>query len=161
MLWTVICQPVPQLRRSGQISRNTQPEKTESKKSDNLNRPTTRSKIVCVEKTSLQTSLIPHSFTGEFYQTYKEELNTCLSQTIFFVCLFVLSFLGLHLWHLEFPRLEVQSELKPPAYATATAILDQSHFSNLHHISGQYQILNPLSKATDQTRVLMDASRVC
>ena len=40
--------------------------------------------------------------------------------------LFVL--LGPHLWHLEVPRLGVQSELQPPAYATATARTD----SKLH-----------------------------
>ena len=31
----------------------------------------------------------------------------------------------------------------------------------LHHRSWQRQILNPLSEATDQTHVLMYASRVC
>ena len=32
-----------------------------------------------------------------------------------------LSFLGLHLWHVEFPRLGVKSELQLPASATAAA----------------------------------------
>ena len=31
---------------------------------------------------------------------------------------------------------------------------------NLHHSSQQHQILNPLSKATDQTCILMDTSQV-
>ena len=35
-------------------------------------------------------------------------------------------FLGLHLWHMEVPRLGVQSELQLPAYATATATRDLS-----------------------------------
>ena len=38
-----------------------------------------------------------------------------------FVC-----FLGLHLWHMEDPRLGVKSELQPPAYTTATAVQDPS-----------------------------------
>ena len=33
-------------------------------------------------------------------------------------------FLGQHLWHMEVPRLEVESELQLPAYATATAMPD-------------------------------------
>ena len=44
------------------------------------------------------------------------------------------------------------------AYPTAT--WDLSHIYNLQHSSGQRRILNPLSKASDGTHVLMDASRV-
>ena len=58
---------------------------------------------------------------------------------------------------MEVPRLGVQLELQMPAYTTATAIAtpDPSCVCNLHHSSGQRQILNPLSKARDQTRNLM------
>ena len=35
-----------------------------------------------------------------------------------------LFFLGPQVWHMEVPRLGVESELQLPAYATATAILD-------------------------------------
>ena len=35
-------------------------------------------------------------------------------------------FLGLHLWHMEVPRLGVKSELQLPAYTTATATPDLS-----------------------------------
>ena len=76
-----------------------------------------------------------------------------------FVLLF-LSFLELHPWHLEIPRLGVQSELQLPAYTTATATPDLSHIPDPHHSSQQRRILNSLSKARDQTRVLMDTSRV-
>ena len=55
-------------------------------------------------------------------------------------------FLGLHLQHLEVPRLGVTLELQPLAYTTATA----------HDNAGS--LLNPLSKARDRTRVLMDPS---
>ena len=62
--------------------------------------------------------------------------------------------------HMEVPRLWVESELKLPAYATATATPDQSRIWDLHHSSPQCQILNPLSKARDQTLILMNISWV-
>ena len=43
---------------------------------------------------------------------------------------------------------------------TDTAMLDPNHVCNLHHSSQQRQILNPLSEARDQTRVLKDTSQV-
>ena len=61
---------------------------------------------------------------------------------------------------MEGPRRGVQSELQLPDHATATATQDLSHICDLHHSSQQPQILNPLSEARDQTRVLVDASRV-
>ena len=61
---------------------------------------------------------------------------------------------------MEVPRLGVQLELQLTAYATATATPDPSHIYHLHHSSQQHQILNPLSEAADQTRVLMDTSWV-
>ena len=39
---------------------------------------------------------------------------------------FFFGFLGLHPWHMEVPRLGVESELHLPAYATATATPDLS-----------------------------------
>ena len=39
----------------------------------------------------------------------------------FFLIFYFLSFLGSHLQHMEVPRLGVESELQPLAYATATA----------------------------------------
>ena len=73
----------------------------------------------------------------------------------FFICL------GPHLWHIEVPRLGVESELKlPGADATATATLDLSRVCDLHHSSQQHQILNPLSKAGGRTRSIVDARRV-
>ena len=60
---------------------------------------------------------------------------------------------------MEVLRLRVKSELQLLVYATAT--LDLSHVCDLHHSSGQRWILiNPLSKARDQTCVFMDSSRV-
>ena len=74
---------------------------------------------------------------------------------LFFKC-FV--FLGLHLLHMEVPRLRVKPELHQQAYATATATPDLNHVCNLHHSSHQCGILNPLSEARDRTCVLMDTS---
>ena len=70
------------------------------------------------------------------------------------------AFLGLHLQCMEVPRLEVESELQLPAYPTATATRDPSHVCNLHHSSQQCWILNLLSKARDQTHILVDTSWV-
>ena len=61
---------------------------------------------------------------------------------------------------MEVPRLGVKLELQLPAYTTATAMWDPSHICDLYHSSRQRGILNPLSQARDQTRILMDASRV-
>ena len=61
---------------------------------------------------------------------------------------------------MEIPRLGVELELKLPAYTTAIATQDPSCIFDLHHSSWQRGILNPLIKARDQTRILMDASRV-
>ena len=70
-------------------------------------------------------------------------------------------FLGLHLQHMEVPRLGVKFELQLPAYITATATPDLSHVCDLHHSSWQRQIPNPLNKARDRTCVPMDASQIC
>ena len=78
-------------------------------------------------------------------------------ETFLFVCLFC--FLGPHLWHMEAPRLGVESELQLPAYTTAIATRDLSHIYNLHLSSQQRQILNAPNEARDQTSILMDASQ--
>ena len=69
-------------------------------------------------------------------------------------------FLGPRPWHMEVPRLGFESEMQLLAYTTATAMPDPSCICNLHNSSWQCQILNLLSEARDQTRVLMDASQI-
>ena len=66
----------------------------------------------------------------------------------------------LYLWHMEVPRLGVQSELQLPAYTRATATPDPSHVCDLYHSSWQCRILNPLSKGRDRTCNLMVPSRI-
>ena len=62
------------------------------------------------------------------------------------------SFVVTHRWHMEVPRVGVQSELQLPAYTTAIATQDPSLVCDLHHSSRQRRILNSLSKARDWTR---------
>ena len=57
-------------------------------------------------------------------------------------------------------RLGVETELQQVAYARATAKQDPSRVCNLYHSTPQHQIPNPLSKAKDQTNILMDTSRI-
>ena len=62
----------------------------------------------------------------------------------FFIYFYIL---WLQLWHMEVPRLGVESEPKLPAYVTATATPDLSHICDLYHTSQQCPILNPMSRA--------------
>ena len=57
-------------------------------------------------------------------------------------------FLGSYPQHVEVPRL---GRDRIGAVATARAMQDPSHSCELHQSSRQRQILNPLSKARDQT----------
>ena len=70
-------------------------------------------------------------------------------------------FLGPHLWHVEVPRLGVESEMQLPAYATATARPDQRCVCDLHHSLLQCQILNPLSEVRDTSQVCHPLSHKC
>ena len=74
----------------------------------------------------------------------------------FFFLSFVLT--GLHLRHMEVPRLGVSMELL--AYSTAITTRNPSCVSDLHHSSQQCWIHNPLSEARDRTRNLMAPSRI-
>ena len=84
------------------------------------------------------------------------------SQRIFLSlsCFLPFSFLGPYPGHMEVPRLGFESQLQLLAYTTATATQDLSRICCLHCSLWQHQILNPLSKARDRTRVFVDASRV-
>ena len=71
-----------------------------------------------------------------------------------FFCLF----LGLHLLHMEVPRLGVKLEEQLLACSTAAAIQDPSCICDLHHGSRERWIPAPLSEARDRIRILMDTS---
>ena len=81
---------------------------------------------------------------------------------ILFFFFFFLSFvlLGPPPWHMEVPRLGVESELQLLAYTTAIATLDPRRVCDLYHSPQQCWTLNPLSEARDQTRNLMVPSRI-
>ena len=83
-----------------------------------------------------------------------------MSSFLLFIYLFVCLFLGLHLRHMEVPRLGVELGLRLLAYTIATAKQNPSHVCNLHHSSWQHWIVNPLSGNRDPTCVLMDTSRI-
>ena len=78
----------------------------------------------------------------------------------FFFFFFFLVFLGLPPQHIDVPRLGDELELQLLGYATATAIPGPSQVCGLYHSSQQSQILNPLSKARDRTRIFMDTYQV-
>ena len=63
------------------------------------------------------------------------------------------------MWHMEVPRLGVQSELQLPAYTTATAI------SKLYLPSTPWFVAMldpyPTKRGRDQTCILMETSWVC
>ena len=73
---------------------------------------------------------------------------------------FFFGFLGLHPWHTEVPRLRVEPELQLPTYTTAiaTAMQDLSRICDLHHISQQHWILNPLSEAREVFKIFSESS---
>ena len=83
--------------------------------------------------------------------------------TFYFILfyLFYFFFLRSHLWHMEIPSLGIELEPQLPAYVMATAMLDLSHTFDLHHSSWQCRNLNPLSRARNRTRILMDPSWAC
>ena len=79
-----------------------------------------------------------------------------LSKSIFSQALFFFFFHGHSYGIWKFPGPGVELELQLPAYTTARAMLDLSRSWNLHCSLQQCQILNPLSKARDQTGILTD-----
>ena len=85
--------------------------------------------------------------------------NPLLFFNVVDICLFfffLFFFLGLHVQHMEVPRIGVKSELQLLACNTATAAMDLSYICDLHHSSRQRQILNPMSDARYQTHILID-----
>ena len=53
----------------------------------------------------------------------------------------------------------VEPELQLPAYTTATAMPDPSCIRDLHHSPRQCWIFNPMIKARDRARILVDSSQ--
>ena len=73
-----------------------------------------------------------------------------------FVFFFFFCFVYGHICDIwKFPRLGVKSELQLLAHATTAAAQDPNHDPDLYHSLQQCRILNPLSKARDQTSILV------
>ena len=86
--------------------------------------------------------------------------NELKCQTKLFFFFFFSFFLGRHPRHIEVPRLGVKWKLQLPAYATVTVTPVPSRICDLQHSPRLRQILNPLSEARDQTRILLGTSPV-
>ena len=70
------------------------------------------------------------------YLVWSNALTPLLESLYFIIIIIIIIvFLGLHLGHMEVPRLEVESELQLLAYTTATATSDLSYNQDLHHSS--------------------------
>ena len=74
-------------------------------------------------------------FTIFIYFDIKLFFYLSLEKAVLFLFLFFFFFLGPQLRHTEVPRLEVELELQPWAYATGTAMPDASCVCGLHHSS--------------------------
>ena len=96
-----------------------------------------------------------HFLIPRFFSSLVCNLHTLF---LFLRVEYIFLFLGLHLQHMEVPRLGVESELHLLVYATATP--DLSCICDLHQRLKQCHILNPLSKARDRTPILMDTNQV-
>ena len=111
-------------------------------------RPSLRISHTCFHRVPLWDVLYQKISTS-----YQLRMFSPLNFTSFFVCF---SFGGLCLSHMEVPRLGDELELQ----LLATETWDLSHICNLHSSLWQWQILNSLMKARDETRILMDTSQV-
>ena len=95
ILWTIVCQQIWQPRSNGQLSRDVQSAKTESKKIDQLNRLITRNEIEYVIKTLPTNFTLNETFSWIPYAELESLLPTSAHFPIFlsccflFVCLFV------------------------------------------------------------------------
>ena len=95
----------------------------------------------------------------QFLRSQIKEQSLLTSMTFFFFFFFFV-FLGPCPWHMQVPRLGVESELYLMAYTTATSTPNPSRVCDLHYGSWQCQILNPPREARDRTCIFMDTSQI-
>ena len=92
-----------------------------------------------------------------YVDTFHKILNQCFFPFSLFLPLSLFFFFFFFVFFRAIPVAYGSSQ----AYTRATEMQDLNRTCDLHHSSQQLQILNPLSEAGDQTRILMDASWVC
>ena len=85
-----------------------------------------------LDPSNLVNTTILYSLSAKNWRSYGRRQ---LGNSFYLFYLFIFGFLGLHLQHMEVPRLEVESELQLLAYTTATARQDLSHVYDLRHSS--------------------------
>ena len=118
-------------------------------------------KLVARQQEFFNTSITFQTIMSFFFSLLLRVLAGGACVPFFFVvCFFVFYFffLGPHLWHMDVPRLRVELELQLLAYTTA--VPDPNHIFNLGCSLWQGRMLHPMSKARDQTCILMDTSGV-
>ena len=99
---------------------------------------------------------LSHSVWKHLYITnslYFASINHIEFKNLKFLFFFFFFFSGLHIRHMEVPRLGVELELQLLGTATATAMQNLTYMYDLHHSSGNCRMLNPLREARDQTRI--------
>ena len=79
---------------------------------------------------------------------------------ISFLFCFFFCFLGPHLWHMDVPRLGLESVLRLPVYTIATKRQIQATSVTYTTVHGSARSLTHWVRAKDWTCILMDASRV-
>ena len=81
-------------------------------------------------------SLLTLTFSSFFSGPQVIWIIALLAKSVFYFPSFLLSslssFLELHLWHMEVPRLGVKLEVHLPAYTIATSTPDLRHICDLH-----------------------------
>ena len=100
-----------------------------------------------------------HSQSYMAVKTLASELLTASTTRVPPTLFFFFWFLAPHPQYMEVPRPGVELELQLSAFTTSRARLDPSHVCDLHHVSWQHRIPDPLSEARDRTHILMDTSQ--
>ena len=95
-----------------------------------------------------------------FYLSWLNHLKSQLDTSIEVLFCFVLFLFGAALAAYGGSQARGQIRALAAGLYHSIAMQDPSHVYNLHHSSQQHWILNPLSKARDGTRILMDASQI-
>ena len=73
---------------------------------------------------------------------FKNNFDTLMVISLFFSFFLFFFFSGPHPWHMEIPRLGIESELQLLVHTTATAMQDPSLVCGLHQLAATHWIFN-------------------